>query len=86
MRADGSDVCAGPAGPRLREARVHDTSLDQRGGLYGEIDAARDIDGGAMDGFVASAIDGNHTYCAANPFSLDRTADTRPAALRHALA
>ncbi len=29
-----------------------------------------------MDGFVASAIDGNHTYCAANPFSPDCTADT----------
>ena len=54
----------------------HDTSLINEGGPHGEIDAARDIDGGAMDGFVASAIHGNHTYCAANPFSPDCTADT----------
>ena len=54
----------------------HDTSLINEGGPHGEIDAARDIDGGTMDGFVASALDGNHTYCAANPFSPDCTADT----------
>src|SRR4029453_18222205 len=66
---------AGPAGPRLREP-FHDPSLINAGGPHGELDAAREIDGGAMDGFAASALEGHHAYCATNPFSPDCTADT----------
>ena len=76
MRHGRPDVCV--PDPRVHACvkPFHDTSLINEGGPHGEIDAARDIGGGAMDGFVASAIHGNHTYCAANPFSPDCTADT----------
>jgi len=54
----------------------HDPSLINEGGPHGANDARRDVDGGAMDGFVASALIGHHQYCATNPFSPDCTADT----------
>ncbi len=38
----------------------HDPSLVNEGGPHGVLDAARDIDRGRMDGFVASAIAGKH--------------------------
>jgi phospholipase C len=53
----------------------HDASLINEGGPHGENDARRDVDGGAMDGFVRSALIGHHQYCATNPFSPDCTAD-----------
>ena len=54
----------------------HDPSLINEGGPHGANDARRDVDGGAMDGFVRSALIGHHQYCATNPFSPDCTADT----------
>jgi len=76
MRHGRPDVCV--PDPRLRVCvkPFHDPSLINEGGPHGELDAARDIDGGTMDGFVASALEGHHQYCAANPFSPDCTADT----------
>jgi phospholipase C len=76
MRHGRPNVCV--LDPRLDTCvkPFHDPSLINEGGPHGDLDAARDIDGGAMDGFVASALEGNHTYCAANPFSPDCTADT----------
>src|SRR6266545_2946797 len=35
--------------------------------------AVADIDGGRMDGFVASAVEGRHGFCAQNPFSPECT-------------
>ena len=76
MRHGRPDVCV--PDPRVRACvkPFHDPSLINEGGPHGELDAARDIDGGAMDGFVASALEGHHAYCATNPFSPDCTADT----------
>jgi phospholipase C len=76
MRHGRPDVCV--PDPRIRACvkPFHDPSLINEGGPHGELDAARDIDGGAMDGFVASALEGHHTYCATNPFSPDCTPDT----------
>ena len=53
----------------------HDPSLINEGGPHGANDARRDVDGGAMDGFVRSVLIGHHQYCATNPFSPDCTAD-----------
>src|SRR5439155_22865881 len=51
----------------------HDPSLVNEGGPHGYPDAMADIDGGRMDGFVASALEGRHGFCAQNPFSPDCT-------------
>ena len=76
MRHGRPDVCVPDPRVRVCVKPFHDPSLINEGGPHGELDAARDIDGGTMDGFVASALEGHHQYCAANPFSPDCTADT----------
>ncbi|HEX9123387.1 MAG TPA: alkaline phosphatase family protein [Actinomycetota bacterium] len=54
----------------------HDPSLVNEGGPHGVLDATRDIAGGKMNGFVASALAGKHQYCAQTPFSPNCTQDT----------
>src|SRR5262245_45900965 len=75
--ADGRPTVCVPD-PRLGTCvePFHDPSLINQGGPHGANDARRDVDGGAMDGFVGSALIGHHQYCATNPFSPDCTADT----------
>jgi len=51
----------------------HDHSLINEGGPHGYPDATADINRGKMNGFVASALQGRHSYCAQNPFSPDCT-------------
>jgi phospholipase C len=47
----------------------HDPSLVNEGGPHGYPDSVRDIDGGRMDGFIASALAARHSYCLRSPFS-----------------
>jgi phospholipase C len=56
-------------------APFHDPSPVNEGGPHGAADEARDVDGGAMDGFVASALIGHHAFCASNPLGPGCTAD-----------
>jgi phospholipase C len=51
----------------------HDPSLINEGGPHGYADAVADIDRGRMDGFVASALEGRHSFCAQNPFNPECT-------------
>src|SRR5204863_6709180 len=46
----------------------HDPNPVNVGGPHSDAAAARDINGGRMDGFVASAEQGIHRYCAAHWF------------------
>ena len=56
-------------------APFHDPALVNEGGPHGQADATRDIDAGAMDGFVVSAQIGHHAFCSTNPLAPACTAD-----------
>jgi phospholipase C len=62
-------VCAWDPSLGKCVAPFHDPSLVNEGGPHGQVDATRDIDGGAMDGFVASAEIGQHAFCSSNPLA-----------------
>jgi phospholipase C len=51
----------------------YDPAFVNEGGPHGARDSARDLDGGRMDGFVASALRGHHQYCAQAPLSPECT-------------
>jgi phospholipase C len=51
----------------------HDPSLINEGGPHGYRDAVADINGGRMDRFVVSALEGRHGFCKRNSFNPDCT-------------
>ncbi len=47
----------------------HDRSPVNEGGPHGAVYSSADVHGGAMDGFIDSAIHGSHDFCVREPFN-----------------
>ena len=69
--ADGipPDVCVPDPAHGGCERPFHDTADENFGGPHDHFDAVQDIDGGKMDGFVASAEHALDASCSKNPLS-----------------
>src|SRR5439155_8082994 len=76
MKDGRPTVCAPDPRTHSCVRPFHDPSLVNEGGPHSVGNALNDIDGGHMDGFVASALEGHHQYCATTPFSPFCTQDT----------